>query len=179
MNSPVSANPSLPRTAISETEYASVRDFLFDEAALLDARRYLDWFGTLTPDLSYQISARVTRAAEAEPQEFPILSDTAEDVETRVKQLSNPRLTFADNPPPFMRRFVGNIRVRRGTAASELSVDSNLLMCRSGGGTNESHTFAVERRDTLRWVDGALRLACRRAYLDQSVISSPNFPTFV
>ena len=179
MSSPDSVEALSPQPAAGEAEYRTVREFLFDEAALLDNRRYQEWFGMLAADLKYQIWARVIRAAEAEPQDFPILTDALGDVETRIKQLSNPRLTFADNPPPFMRRFVGNIRVRHGSVASELSVASYLMMCRSGGGTNESHIFAVERQDTLRWVDGALRLASRRAYLDQAVISSPNFPTFV
>jgi 3-phenylpropionate/cinnamic acid dioxygenase small subunit len=180
---PTSAAAAPPGTAdtlpVDEAAYARIRDFLFNEAALLDQRRYADWFGLLTSDIRYRVAAHATRAAGAEPKEVLILDDAAADIEVRLKQISNPNLTYSENPAPLMRRFVNNIRVQPGTAPDEFVVESYVLMYRNGGTMAEPFISSIVRRDIVRRVDGALRLASRIAHLDQTVIAMPNLASFV
>lgn len=164
---------------VDEATYASVRNFLFDEAALLDSRRYTDWFALLTPDIQYRVAAHATRFIGTEPKEVLILDDRATDIELRIRQISSPNLTYTENPAPLMRRFVSNIQVRTEFAPDEFAVESYLLMCRNGGTLGEAFTYSLVRRDTLRRADGGLRLASRHALLDQTVMASPNIATFV
>jgi 3-phenylpropionate/cinnamic acid dioxygenase small subunit len=164
---------------VSEADYAAIRDFLFDEAALLDDRRYPDWLALLEPDISYRVAAHVVRAAGTGPKEVLVLDDRIADIEMRVKQLSTPNLTYAENPPPLFRRFVSNIRVKTGEQPNEYSTHSYLLMYRDGGTMPAPFVYSLVRRDTLRRIDGALRIAGRIAHLDQSIIGSANLSTFV
>jgi PAH dioxygenase small subunit len=165
--------------AVSESVYAAVRDFLFMEAELLDARRYTDWLGLVEPDVSYRLATGETRDARSEPRELLLYQDNWQEVEMRVKQISNPGLTYAGNPPPHMRRFVSNIQVRPGAVAHELAVSNYLLLWRAGGPRHETNTYSFLRNDTLRVVNGALRLAARSARLDASVVIAPNLPTLI
>lgn len=164
-------------TQVNETTYAEVRDFLFNEAAILDGRRYIEWLALLTPDIRYRVASHSARMVGSPPVEVLILDDRATDVETRVKQISTPHLTYTENPAPLLRRFVSNLRVH-ATSPNEYGVESYLLMCRNGGALAESYTYSVVRQDTLRRVDGALRLARRNALLDQTLIGTPNLATF-
>jgi 3-phenylpropionate/cinnamic acid dioxygenase small subunit len=166
-------------TPVSEATYAAIRDFLFAEASMLDNRRYVEWFALLTPDIRYRITAHSTRSAGTEAKEVVILDDAAAEIELRVKQISTPNLTYSENPAPLMRRFVSNIRVQGGPGANDFAVESYLLMCRNGGALSESFTYPIVRRDTLRRVDGTLRIARRHALLDQTLIGTSNLATFV
>lgn len=164
---------------VSDALYALVRDFLFDEAALLDGRRYSEWYALLTPDIEYRIAAPATRFADSEAKEILILDDRAADIAQRMKQISAPNLTYCENPSPVIRRFVSNIRVRGASVPDEFLVESYVLVCRSGGTLGQSFTFSAARRDTLRQRDGAFGLARRNALLDQAVLTAPNFATFL
>jgi 3-phenylpropionate/cinnamic acid dioxygenase small subunit len=169
----------MTEAAVQEQDYAAVRDFLFHEAALLDERRYGEWQALLTSDIRYRVASHATQPANAEPKEVLILNDGLAEIDIRIKQVSTPNLTYAENPAPLMRRFVSNIRVAPGAAAHEFRAHSYVLVYRNGGTMAESFTYAVARRDVLRRIEGGLRLASRTARLDQTVIGMPNLSTFV
>lgn len=167
------------KAAVSESVYAALRDFMFMEADLLDSRRYDEWLALLEPDLSYRLATRETRDVRSEPRELLLYQENLGEVEMRIKQISDPTLTYAGNPPPHTRRFVSNIRVAPGTPDNELAVHSYLLLWRAGGPRIETNTYSFVRRDTMRVVNGALRIAARSALLDTSVMTSPNLPTVI
>ncbi len=164
---------------VAETTYAEVRDFLFDEAALLDDRRYEDWFALLTQEIEYRVVGKLVRAASAPPQEFVVLDDRLVDIRMRINQISNPKLTFAENPAPFTRRSINNIRVKSNAAADRYCVDSNLLMYRQDAAVRDPYLISAARRDILCRSGDALRIAKRDVHLDQSVVASANLPTFL
>ena len=164
---------------VAETTYAEIRDFLFEEAALLDARRYEEWFALLTPEIEYRVAGKLVRAASAPPQEFVVLDDRLVDVRMRINQISNPKLTFAENPAPFTRRSINNIRVKSSPAAERYLVDSNLLMYRQDAAARDPYLISAARRDILCRFGDALRIAKRDVHLDQSVVASANLPTFL
>jgi PAH dioxygenase small subunit len=164
---------------VAEAIYAEIRDFLFDEAALLDDRRYEEWFALLTPEIEYRVVGKLVRAASAPPLEFVVLDDRLVDIRMRINQISNPKLTFAENPAPFTRRSINNIRVKSNRAGDRYCVDSNLLMYRQDAAARDPYLISAARRDILRRSGDALRIAKRDVHLDQSVVASANLPTFL
>jgi phthalate 3,4-dioxygenase subunit beta len=164
---------------VAEPDYADIREFLFGEAELLDARRYDKWFTLLAPEIEYRVVARVVRSSASEPQEFLILDDRQVDIKTRIDQISNPKLTFAENPAPFTRRLVSNIRARSNSASDLFNVESYLLMYRKDASVPEPYLISAVRRDLVRRVGDGLRLVKRHIQLDQSVIASANLATIL
>jgi 3-phenylpropionate/cinnamic acid dioxygenase small subunit len=164
---------------VAETTYAEIRDFLFEEAALLDDRRYEDWFALLTQEIKYRVVGKLVRAASAPPLEFVVLDDRLVDIRMRINQISNPKLTFAENPAPFTRRSINNIRVKSSPAGDRYCVDSNLLMYRQDAAARDPYLISAARRDILCRTGGALRIAKRDVHLDHAVVASANLPTFL
>jgi 3-phenylpropionate/cinnamic acid dioxygenase small subunit len=164
---------------VAETTYAEIRDFLYEEAALLDDRRYENWFALLTQEIEYRVLGKVVRAASAPPLEFTVLDDRLADIRMRINQISNPKLTFAENPAPFTRRSINNIRAKSSPMADRYCVDSNLLMYRQDAAAREPYLISAARRDILLRSGDALRIAKRDVHLDLSVVASANLPTFL
>jgi phthalate 3,4-dioxygenase subunit beta len=164
---------------IREADYADCRDFLFNEAAILDARDYQKWLSLLAPEIQYRVTAGIVRYASDEPRDFLILDDRLIDIATRINQISNPKLTFAENPAPFIRRFVSNIRASRASTPDTFEVDSSLLMYRKDASVAQPYLISAGRHDLIRRAAGALQLVKRHVQVDQSVITSANFATFM
>jgi len=162
---------------VSERDYRDVCEFLFGEADLLDARDYAGWLGQLSAHVTYRVFAHVLRDAAAEPQTYDIFDETAATLERRILQLENPRLTHAENPPSMTRRFVSNIRVRRGEDLETFAVTSNILVHRSRGSLAAPWQYAGRRSDILERRE-RIYLAKREVALDHSVIDSWNISTF-
>jgi 3-phenylpropionate/cinnamic acid dioxygenase small subunit len=168
-----------PWMRAAESDYADIREFLFAEAEQLDERRYDEWLVRLAPEIEYRVVARVVRSASAEPREFLVLDDRHIDIKTRINQISNPKLTFAENPAPFTRRTVSNIRVQSNAAADAFKVESYLLMYRKDAAVAAPYLISAVRHDLFDRTSGDLRLVKRHVELDQSVIASGNLATFL
>jgi 3-phenylpropionate/cinnamic acid dioxygenase small subunit len=108
-----------------------------------------------------------------------VLDDRLPDIRMRINQISNPKLTFAENPAPFTRRSVNNIRVKSSPMADQYCVESNLLMYRQDAATRDPYLISAARRDIICRSADALRIAKRNVHLDQSVVASANLPTFL
>jgi len=70
-----------------------------------------------------------------------------------------------------------NIEIEQGDAESELEVYSNFIVYRSRSET-EQDFYVGARRDVLRWVDGAWKIAHRKLILDQNVLLAKNVSIF-
>jgi 3-phenylpropionate/cinnamic acid dioxygenase small subunit len=154
---------------VGDEDYIAIQRFLYGEARFLDRREYQRWLGLLTDDILYRVMARVTRDAEAGSLEYAIVDEDAAGLKLRVEQISNPKLTRAENPPAFTRRFVSNFEVSIETP-DEFSVQSNLLIYRNRTNLPNGGLYVGERQDVLRRTNGELRLARREVRLDQSVL---------
>ena len=97
--------------SVSDTDYLAVQRFMYHEALLLDERAYLDWFFLLTDDIRYKITTQVARAAEDGTTRVAIIDEDMQALKMRVDQISNPKLTHAENPPTLTRRLISNIQV--------------------------------------------------------------------
>lgn len=96
-------------TAVDGALYIEIQRFLFREAALLDRREYGAWLALTSEDIRYCVAAAVSRDAAANAVEYSIIDENFVGLKSRIDQISNPRLTRAENPPSMTRRVVSNI----------------------------------------------------------------------
>src|SRR5215203_6199281 len=95
--------------AVDNDLFVEIQRFLFREASLLDRRDYGTWLSLATEDVHYRVTAAVARDAGATPVQYAIVDENLTGLKSRIDQISNPRLTRAENPPSLTRRMVTNI----------------------------------------------------------------------
>jgi biphenyl 2,3-dioxygenase subunit beta len=158
-----------------------VEQFYYQEAALLDARRFDEWLELLTPDIHYWMPIRrtVTLAnADREftkPGDMAFFDDDKSLLEARVRKLGT-GFSWSEDPPSRTRHMIHNIRVLEETG-DELAVESNFHLYRTRLDSEEDSWIGL-RRDRLRRVDGKLRIARRHIFLEQTLILSRNLSNF-
>jgi 3-phenylpropionate/cinnamic acid dioxygenase small subunit len=172
----------------SDADAREIERFLYDEAFLLDERRFEEWLALFTDDARYRmptrravakatVHARVTVEEElAGEHELAWFDETRATLAVRVLRLTG-GIAWAEDPPSRTRRFVTNVCVDAGDADGEYRVRSYLLLHRTRHHV-ERESFAGCRRDLLRRVDGRLRIARREIVLDEAVLRSPNLSVF-
>ena len=155
---------------VGNDTFVEIQRFLFREAALLDKRQYADWLGLLDADIHYRVMARVVRDAGVDAADYAIIEEYLVGLKSRVDQISNPRLTRAENPPSLTRRFVSNIEAYSGAAPGEFAATSYILVYRSRRNVPEGGFYVAERQDVLRQNDAGWRLVRRLVRLDLSTL---------
>ena len=171
-----------------------IEQFLYREARLLDDRRFRDWLELFTDDVRYWMAGRTNRypknskaIAILDPDryveddigredELAILDETKATLTGRVARLDT-GMAWAEDPPSRTRHMISNIEVEAGDAEDELRVYSNYIVYRSRAETEEDF-YVGARRDVLRRVDGAWKIAHRKLILDQNVLSAKNVSIF-
>ena len=171
-----------------------VEQFLYREARLLDERRFREWLALWTDDLRYWMAGRTNpypqvskalvildpdRYSEVDvtrEDELAIFDETKETLSRRIARLET-GMAWAEDPPSRTRHLLSNIEVEPGGTASELKVYTNFLVYRSRAETEED-VYVGARRDVLRNVDGAWKIARRRIILDQNVLLAKNVSIF-
>ena len=86
-------------------------------------------------------------------------------------------MAWAEDPPSRTRHLITNIEVEPGDAAQEVKVYSNFMVYRSRAET-EQDFYVGARRDVLRRVGGAWKIAERKLILDQNVLLAKNVSIF-
>jgi 3-phenylpropionate/cinnamic acid dioxygenase small subunit len=177
-----------------EETIREVEQFLYREARLLDERRFHEWLELFTEDVRYWMAGRRNRypksskaIAMLDPDRYAV-QDSTEDVElaildedkhtlsARVARLDT-GMAWAEDPPSRTRHLLANIEVETGSAGSELNVRANFIVYRSRSET-EQDFYVGARRDVLRLVDGAWKIANRKLILDQNVLLAKNVSIF-
>jgi 3-phenylpropionate/cinnamic acid dioxygenase small subunit len=166
----------------------SVEQFLYQEARLLDDRRFLEWLDLLADDIEYIMPTRYNRirggpnedwAVEKELAELPYFEENKQSLTARVQRFYS-GLAWAEEPPSRTRHLVSNVEVFPAEAGDEVRVYSNFLTYRSRleGLEGEFDFFIGRREDLLRREDGSWKLACRRIIPDDVVIRAQNLSIF-
>ena len=171
-----------------------VEQFLYREARLLDDRRFGEWLELFTEDVHYWMVGRANRYPKSskaiailDPQryveddlgnedELAILDETKQTLVARVARLGT-GMAWAEDPPSRTRHLITNVEVEEGDGESEVTAYSNFIVYRSRAET-EQDFYVGARRDLLRRVDGAWRIARRRLVLDQNVLTAKNVSVF-
>jgi biphenyl 2,3-dioxygenase beta subunit len=171
------ARMSLAERALLQYE---VEQFLYEEAALLDARRYRDWLGLIADDIHYWMPIRRTVTISDLDREFTkpgymaFFDDDRELLEMRVKKLEAGS-AWSEDPPSRSRHFVANVRIV-GVAGDEITCDVAFHLYRTRL-ESEVDSWVGRRTDVLRRQGGGFRIAKRHLFLDQTLIRATNMST--
>ncbi len=157
----------------------AVEQFLYDEAALLDERRYEEWLALFTPDSRYTMPIVSTRESGEDeigpPGDLAYVDDTIETLTLRIKRLYTGK-AWSEEPPSRTTRFISNVRVAppRG---SDYDVRCNFIVYRTRL-EKEVDLFVGARADQLRREGDGWRIAQRSIVLKQSVLPHNNLSVF-
>ena len=170
--------PDLTRLLLKQ----EVEDFLYQEAELLDERRYEEWLELFTEDASYFMPMRRNVPADELEREFTREGldvnwfDEGKDTLTRrVKQIRT-GVHWAEQPPSRICHMVSNVQILHASPA-EVAVKSRFLLYRNRVET-ETDFLVGKREDLLRRVSGDWRIARRKIILDQNVLLAKNLTFF-
>jgi 3-phenylpropionate/cinnamic acid dioxygenase small subunit len=173
----------LPRLLLKE----EIEAFLYQEAELLDERRYEEWLDLFTDDTHYFMPMRRNVPHDEPEREFTRAGtdvnwfDEGKDTLTRrVKQILT-GVHWAEEPPSRICHMVSNVQVLSATPAGpapvEVTVKSRFLVYRNRVET-ETDFLVGKREDLLRRVNGGWKVARRKIVLDQNVLLAKNLTVF-
>ena len=154
-----------------------VEQFLFNEARLLDERKFDEWLDLLTEDIHYWMPIRRTTTMRevdkefTEPGAMAFFDDDKKYLTLRVKKMSAGN-AWSEDPPSRTRHLATNIRVVE-IQDDDVTVEANFHLYRTRLDSDED-SWIGRRKDVLRRVDGNFMLACRHVFLEQTVIMAQN-----
>jgi 3-phenylpropionate/cinnamic acid dioxygenase small subunit len=119
---------------------------------------------------------RYTEEDLAKEDELAILDETKETLARRIARLDT-GMAWAEDPPSRTRHLIANMEVEPGETEAELKVYSNFMVHRSRSET-EQDFYVGARRDALKNVDGAWKIARRKIVLDQNMLLAKNVSIF-
>lgn len=154
---------------------ADVEDFLYAEAALLDAWRLDEWLALLAPDVTYRIPSNDSPGSDPASALFTI-ADDARRVAERVKRLKD-RNAHAEFPRSRTRRLVTNVRIT-GRRATELDVEAAFVVYRFRR-AGDIREYVGGYRYVLRVENGRFVIAARTAVLDAQELGALGVVSFL
>jgi len=176
-------SPALARLLLRQ----EIADFLYQEAELLDERRFEEWLDLFTEDTQYFMPMRRNVPRDEPEREFTRegtdvnwFDEGKDTLGRRVKQILT-GVHWAEEPPSRICHMISNVQILHaspdGPAPNEVAVKSRFLVYRNRVET-ETDILVGKREDLLRRVDGAWRIARRKIILDQSVLLAKNLTFF-
>jgi p-cumate 2,3-dioxygenase beta subunit len=152
-----------------------VEEFLYEEAALLDAWRLDDWLKLLTGDAVYNVPSNDRPDADSKDTLF-IIADDINRIRARVTRLKD-KSAHAEYPPSRTRRMISNVRIT-GHNGSALQVEANFSVHRFR--RNEGiRVYVGHYRYELRVESGRLKIARREAIIDAMELGSLSSVSFI
>jgi p-cumate 2,3-dioxygenase beta subunit len=158
---------------MSEIRCADIEDFLYQEAALLDAWRLDEWLALLTDDATYRVPSNDQPQSDPKSALFTIADDIRR-IRARVARLKDPH-AHAEFPRSRTRRLISNVRILE---RSPLVVEANFVIYRYRA-NEDVRTYVGRYRHTLVMRDGALRIQAREAILDSMELASLGTVSFI
>lgn len=156
---------------------AEVEDFLYHEAALLDAWKLDEWLALLTDDARYHVPSNDAPDGDPADTLFLIADDIAR-IRGRVARLKDPQ-AHAEFPHSRTRRMISNVRiVEPGSDPGDVTVEANFTVHRFRRNQQVSQ-FVGRYRYRLRLVDGKPRIALREAILDSEELGGLGAVSFI
>jgi p-cumate 2,3-dioxygenase beta subunit len=150
-----------------------VEDFLYEEAALLDAWKLDEWLALLTDDATYRVPSNDRPDSDPRGTLFTIADDIAR-IRSRVTRLKD-RNAHAEYPPSRTRRLISNLRI---VEKNPLRVEANFVVYRHRS-NDDVRQYVGRYRYVLRKTDGKLKIASREAVLDAMELASLGAVSFI
>jgi 3-phenylpropionate/cinnamic acid dioxygenase small subunit len=161
-----------------------VEEFLYQEADLLDARKFREWLDLLAEDLVYFMPIRRNvkfgehdeRENTRQGEGISWFDEDKWTVTKRVEQILT-GVHYAEEPLSRVTHMVTNIRLLDITpsleSATEVTVGSRFLVFQSRV-EYENYTFIGRRTDILRRNGDSWLIARRELILEQNVLLAKN-----
>ncbi len=153
-----------------------VESLLYREAELLDAWNLDEWLQLLTDDVSYYVPPNDKPYANHADTLF-IIADDATRLKERIIRLKDPSC-HAEYPRSRTRRLISNVRVQEQAGSAEILMHANFVIYRNRRGA-DIRVFTGEYINTLKRIDGDLRIHERRAILDSEELGPLGAVSFI
>ena len=142
-----------------------VEEFLYQEAALLDAWRLDEWLALFTADGRYFMPT--TDLPDGDPRkDLVFIDDDMVRLRARVERLKS-RHGHREYPSSRTRRFISNIRIKEEEGG--IVATSSFIVYRFRMGESSPYVGWYEHR--LRRVNEGLKIHHRKAVLDLEALS--------
>ena len=154
-------------TAIAPSQQAisrqQVEEFLYTEAALLDAWELGDWLQLFDEDAKYEVPCNDT--PDGDPaRDLMLIDDNYARLTSRVDRL-NSRRAHREYPHSRTNHQVFNVRLQ-DVSAEDLSVATSFTVWRFRAG--RTNCYVGKYRYRLRRSDGSFRITTKRAEFDMT-----------
>jgi 3-phenylpropionate/cinnamic acid dioxygenase small subunit len=164
-----------------------IEEFFYQEAELLDERRYEEWLALLADDVRYWMPMRRNvRFGELEREftrkglDINWFDEGKETLTQRVQQILT-GVHWAEEPLSRLCHMISNIQLLyvspSALAPVEIAVKCRFLIYRNRVET-ETDILVGKREDVLRRVDGQWKIIQRKIILDQNVLLAKNLTFF-
>jgi len=150
-----------------------IEDFLYEEAALLDAWKLDAWLQLLTEDAFYRVPSNDRPQSDPRGALFAIADDISR-IRSRVARLKD-RNAHAEFPPSRTRRLISNVRI---VERQPLRVEANFVVHRYRS-NDDVRQYVGRYRYLLRKEGGKLKIAGREAVLDAMELASLGAVSFI
>jgi len=165
-------NAMTTTAVVDRSDYVSAAArFLYEEAIILDDRRFGEWLELFAVDARYQMYAQEFVGAgnaagrPPEPVKQLLTDETREFLTIRVARLER-ALAGCEIPASVTRHLITNVYVE-DVVGPAINVRSNFLVFQY---RTDTHTLMGSRRDVLvPDPDGQLRISRREVVLDHGV----------
>lgn len=179
----------LPRDEAYYRLKADVEDFLYQEAELLDERRFRAWLDLLADDIVYFMPMRRNvkfgqHDSKENTRQGEGISWFDEDKWTLTKRVDQllTGVHYAEEPLSRVTHMVSNVRIVSALPDAARPVDVEVksrFLVYQNRVEYETYFFVGKRIDRLRRAaDGRWTIARREIILDQNVLLAKNLSTF-
>lgn len=139
-------------------------DFFINETALLDQARYDEWFELFTPDAVYEVPQAGDPDTVDLSEQLFYISDDHFRLKHRVARMQKAG-NHSEWPASVCTRLIGNVRVV-GEVPSGIQAECKFITHRTKNDVTDA--YFGHHRYILRVVDGQIRIASKRTFLDMN-----------
>ncbi|MBL4620930.1 MAG: aromatic-ring-hydroxylating dioxygenase subunit beta [Immundisolibacteraceae bacterium] len=137
---------------------AMMEDFLYEEALMLDEKRYADWVDLFSEDAIYWVPAN---NFDNDPsQHVSLIYDNYSRLKERLTRMQHPYF-WSQDPPSRTSRLIGNVRVLE-SEGDEVLVESRFQMLEL---RRQTRHFAGTCHHRLVNVDDSWKIRRKTVYL--------------
>lgn len=152
---------------LTQQDKYAIEEFLYNEAHLLDERRFREWLDLFTDDAEYIIPLREHLQGDVGPAGHPVVHDDKLMLAARVSK-DETGFSHVELPPSMTCHLVSNIVVSEGEG--EYVQVKSAFVVRQARKLRDEAWWVGRRHDLLRLVDDTWRIGRRYVYLDSTIL---------
>ena len=185
-------NSASTKRIVRDDQYYSIKreieEFLFDEANMLDERRFQEWLDTLAEDLQYfmpmeynvKAGEHATRELTTREKHMSWFNEGKWTLTKRAEQILT-GVHWAEEPLSRVCRLVSNVQLHNieTNSEGELEVETtSRFLLYQNRCEYEEYFFVGDRMDKMRLTKEGWKLARREIRIHQNVLLAKNLTVF-